>query len=190
VGQDPPRQSFGDSRLQKRTTFQWTLWQDFDLDVAEVDFCPFRLPADRAFTKFALAFADGDTIDFGTEMAVFAGNLSGVPFADRFNRFFLSGRIFLEFAFSAADGEDVAVIAIHALHLDAARPDTVWQLNVHKTAAVTGEFLILAGLKIGWPLVTPVKPQHIIAIALLRIEVAIRFARHDDHAVFDADHLV
>src|SRR5713226_7851887 len=53
-----------------------------DFDLAEVNFCTFRLEADHALGQLALAGTDLRAVDLGGDGAIFlANNLGGVPVA-------------------------------------------------------------------------------------------------------------
>src|SRR5262249_41652933 len=73
--------------------------------------------------------------------------------------------------------EDVAVIALQTLHLDALGPDLVLALDVHQAAAVA----VLDEL--------PVELEDVVLVALLGVEVAVGLAGDDDDAALDAEDL-
>src|SRR5262249_21269414 len=95
----------------------------FDHDPAEVDRRAFGLPADAAFLQLTLALGDLGPVDEAGQLAVLADDLDRVPLADRLARLHAGRRVVGELALGAADGEDLGHVEVHALDLDALRPD-------------------------------------------------------------------
>src|SRR5262245_9703305 len=100
------------------------LLQLLDLDVAEVDLGAFGLEADHPLGQVALAGADLGAVDLaGDRAVVLAGDLGRVPLADGLGRLVLGRLVELVVAPLGHEEEQLAVVAVHALHLDALRPD-------------------------------------------------------------------
>src|SRR5262249_19800546 len=157
--------------------------QFLDLDVAEVDLGPLGLEADRPFGQVALARIDLAAVDLGDDVAVLEGGFGGVPFTDGLPGLLERLAIKLARGLGAADRDDLAVVAVHALHLDALGPDLRLALDVNEQAAVAEELLLV--LHLVRPLVAPVVADDVVLEALLRVKIAVRFTRADKHAVLD-----
>src|SRR5262249_36804102 len=158
-----------------------------DQNVPEVNLRPLGLPADLAFLQLAFARGDLRAVDFARDFAILADNLGRVPLTDRLASFLQGFAIERVFALGAADGEDHAVVAVHALHLDAFRPDLVLALDVHQAAAVAQKLLLI--FQAVGPGVFPVIAEIVVFVALFRVEIAVRLAGAKDNALLDGKSL-
>src|SRR5262249_28288633 len=135
----------------------------------------FGLPADRSFGDGGFAAGDFDAVDLAHELAVFGGHFSRVPI-EELDGFLLSGFVELVLAAGeAADVEDVAVVLLQALHLDALGPALAVLLDVNQQAAV-------AVLQI-----LPVVAEDVVLVALVGVEVAVGIAGDVNDALFDGE---
>src|SRR6266446_2124499 len=110
-------------------------------------------------------------------MAVAGSHFRGVPLAD-LDRFLLGLGVFLESSLGAADGEDVAVVALLTLDLDALGPALAVALDVDQAAAVA----VLEEL--------PIEADDVILVAAMGVEVAVRIAGDVNGAVLDLEGIV
>src|SRR5262249_31086285 len=136
---------------------------------------PFGLPANRPFGDGRLAAGDFYAVDLGGELAVLGRDFGRVPFAG-LDGLLLSDLVELVLAArKSADVEDMAVVALHALHFDALGPAAAVFLDVNQQAAV-------AVLQI-FPVVT----EDVVLVALLGVEVALGLAADVDDLFLDRE---
>src|SRR5262249_35221075 len=114
-----------------------------DLDVTEVNLRAFGLQPNRPLGQFTRAGGDLSAVDLAGNHAVLARDLGRVPLADGMARLLESIRVELVAALGAHDGEDLAVLAVHALNLHALGPDFVLAHDVNEQAAVAGKLLVV-----------------------------------------------
>src|SRR5262249_51656605 len=131
---------------------------------------------------------DLGAIEDAGECAVLADDLDGVPFADGLDRLLPRCPVIGERALRAADGKDLAHIAVHALDLDTLGPDLVRARDVDETATVAAELRIVRQpLR---PDVFPLELEVVVLEALLGGEVAIGLASAVDLAAHDFEGVV
>src|SRR5262249_11897156 len=158
-----------------------------DLDVAEVNLRAFGLQPDWAFSQLTLAGGDLGAVDLAGNHAILARDLGRVPLADGVARLLEGLGVELVAALGAHDGEDLAVLAVHALDLHALGPDLVLAPDVNEQAAVAGKLLLV--FEIGGPLVPPVVADDVVLVTLVGVEVAVGVAGDDDDPLLDRESL-
>src|SRR5262249_50170970 len=107
---------------------------------------PFRLEADWSFREIASSGADLRAVDLGLDGAVgLADDLGGVPLADGLGGLVLGSAVELRVAgeFHPRHADQLTMVPVHALDLDAPGPDVVRSLNVHQRTAVAGELAVI-----------------------------------------------
>src|SRR5262245_44743708 len=137
----------------------------------------FRLEADRALGELTLSGRDLNAVDLAGDLAVFADDLRGVPVAD-FDGLLLSFGVFLEGVLDLTNREDVAVVALQALHFDALGPNPVFALDVNQTAAVT-VFDVF-----------PVETENVVFVAFVSVEITVGLSGNHDDPVLDRERLI
>src|SRR5262245_47068750 len=167
--------------------------QVLQLHVAEVNLGAFGLQQDLAARQFrAAALVDRLAVDHQLDRVALAGDLVLVPLADLLLDAVLHAQIVprhlrvlplgVHLQLEAVHQPEVAGVVRHQLGLDRLGPDFVRPDHVdeHPAVAALGDLVPPA----------PLHPQHVIAVLLLRDQVAVDAALADDHAVLDRKDLV